>query len=84
MQFDLNRFLSVMLELYFECRQDGEDLTPKEMLANRPAVRMAVRRELWRQAKSQGANRRERRKFAAGNLDNAIANLEQEVDRLTH
>ena len=80
MTFDATRFLTAMFQVFLECRDDGEDRKPKEMLENRPAMRFAVRRELRRQAKRQGANPRERRVFAANHLEEAIKALEREVE----
>lgn len=83
MQFDLGRFLTAMLAAFLECRDDGvaED-TPPKMIDRQPvAVRMAARRELRRQAKKQGANRRERKRFIGTHIDNAVEALRDEVQR---
>ena len=81
MQFDLSRFLVAMLAAFLDCQDDGaEDETPNQIMFNQPvAVRFAARRELRRQAKGQGANRRERKKFVESNIKFAMESLEREV-----
>jgi len=81
MQFDLSRFLVAMLAAFLDCQDDGasED-TPRTMMIGAPtAVRFAARRELRRQAKKQGANRRERKRFVEANIKFAMESLEREV-----
>ncbi len=82
MQFDLSRFLTAMLAAFLDCQDDGagED-TPRAMMSGQPvAVRFAARRELRRQAKKQGANRRERKRFIDAHIRYAMESLEREVD----
>jgi len=82
MQFDLSRFLTAMLAAFLDCQDDGvEEETPRALMLNNPvAVRFAARRELRRQAKKQGANRRDRRKFVDANIKFAMESLEREVE----
>jgi len=82
MQFDLSRFLVAMLAAFLDCQEDGVgEKEPRSIMADEPlAVRFAARREMMRQAKKQGANRRERRKFTATHIKYAMEALEKEVD----
>jgi len=82
MQFDLSRFLVAMLAAFLDCQDDGaaEDTPRAIMSGQRVAVRFAARRELRRQAKKQGANRRERKRFIDANIKFAMESLEAEVD----
>jgi len=71
-----------MLAAFLECQEDGanED-TPRLMMLDQPvAVRFAARRELRRQAKKQGANRRERKRFIEANIKFAMESLAREVE----
>ena len=82
MQFDLSRFLTAMLAAFLDCQDDGAaEGTPRDMLLGQHvAVRFAARRELRRQAKKQGANRRERKRFIEANIKFAMESLDREVE----
>ena len=81
MQFDLSRFLVAMLAAFLDCQEDGAtESTPAQMVkSQRVAVRIVARRELRRQAKKQGANRRDRKKFVQAHLEGALESLHLQV-----
>jgi len=83
MQFDLPDFLAAMFKIFIQCQDDGETRTPSEMmqLNNRPVIRFAVARELRRQARRQGAKRRERRDFQRKHMDEPMSGLKDAVDK---
>ncbi len=81
MQFDFSRFLVAMFQAFLDCQDDGAAEQPRDMLIGQHiAVRFAARRELRRQAKKQGANRRDRKRFIDAHIADAMASLEREID----
>jgi len=80
MQFDLQSFLVAMLQAFLECREDGNNQqSPQLLMKNGAVVRFAVRRELQKQARRQGAKRLERKRFANKHMEEAIKALQDEV-----
>lgn len=82
MQFDLSRFLGAMLAAFLDCQDDDSaEITPRITMDRQPvAVRFAAGMELMRQARKQGANRRDQRKFMALHINEAMDALSREID----
>jgi len=82
MQFDLTSFLFEILRVFRQCQKEGEITTPAQLIENRPLVRLAAMRALRKQAKAQGAKRRDRRSFAIQHLNEAVVGLKNAVKEI--
>ena len=79
MQFDLTSFLAEILKVFRQCQKDGEIDAPTQLIENRPLVRLVAMRALRKQAKAQGAKRRDRRSFATQHINEAVVGLKNAV-----